>query len=267
VVHDSLADSLLQSGDFDEAEETALRGLPICRDLRDRFGEGWLLHTLGEIYREIGQFDESLAYLEAAVELRRQIQTKLHVGYSLQALAVLYHYWDQQDMAVQLAAEALARGRELAGPALQIVALICRAQAQAAMGRLDDARADYDLALSIASGRSSLHAQMRGLAGLAQIALQRDDMDLLNSYAGALTNALARGSELSTKAEPARLFLVYAQVLARIGQAGQAADIADRGREFLVERASRIADAKRRQSYLERIPAHRELFAFVADGG
>ena len=63
-------------GHMREAEKDLQEGLQICREIGDRFSEGWVRYELGLLYAAKGDSAQAQAHLEAAVEVFERARAK-----------------------------------------------------------------------------------------------------------------------------------------------------------------------------------------------
>jgi hypothetical protein len=98
---------------------------------------------------------------------------------------------------------------------------------------------------------------MEPLAGLAAVSLRQGDQTQARAYIQQVLNHLARGN-LNGADDPFRVYLTCYQVLAAVADP-QAATILQQARQQLQDRAAKLPSETLRRSFLEHIPAHREL--------
>ena len=126
------------------------------------------------------------------------------------------------------------------------------------MGDWAGAAEAYEQALHLRRELGQAPRAIDDLAGLVRVARQRGDVE----------GALARTDEILAWIEaqgvggieyPLRVYLACVDALDAAGQAARAAEVLAAAAAFLQERARRISDESTRQSFLEKIPVHRQL--------
>jgi len=130
------------------------------------------------------------------------------------------------------------------------------AVALAALGDLALAEAHAEIAVDL--GRAGDLAPTRPLAVLSLIRLDRGDAQ------GALRAAEEALATREGGASPAFVRLAHAEALAALGERERAQESALVGKEWLMTRAASIVDARRRESFLTRVPEHSRLLRNAA---
>ncbi len=116
----SLSGSLLQAGEFTEAESTARRALATCEKI---FGTGdplcgVCLDGLGAVLIDTGRYSEAESTVTQALAFNKKVygNESPHVGLSLNNLSVLYRFTGQYAKAEQTLRQALAIDQKALGP-------------------------------------------------------------------------------------------------------------------------------------------------------
>jgi hypothetical protein len=98
---------------------------------------------------------------------------------------------------------------------------------------------------------------MEALAGLARIALAENDLDLARERVTTILSELNNRSPEGA-AEPSRIYLTCHRVLAACGDPDHQT-ILNHGYRLLQRQANKIDDRDTRRSFLENVPANRDL--------
>ena len=207
------AEALIRAGDPEGAESAYRAALARFRATGNQPAEAIALNDLGVFYEETGELEQGLSHFEGSLAVRRRLgdeaagvatvlnlgELYLRIGYSAEAIDRLEHalelarargqgglevdalrtlgwaYYLDIDPAQALAyyEAALARTRALGDEVRRTGILDRRGSALAALGRFDEAEADYRAALS-------LFDELGGgggatLANLGSLALRRGD--------------------------------------------------------------------------------------------
>lgn len=234
--------------------EEALR---IFREIGDRRFEANSLVALGGIREYYGQYSEATRLNEQALAIFREIRDRWGTCGALYNLGLFAHYQREFQTAQAKGEEALKLARELGAQPLEAYALTVLGHTHTGLGNFDAAETAYKQALDIRRGLGEHGAAYDTLSGLARLALARSDV------AAALRQASEIWQELNTPPapeldNPLPIYLACYRAFSLAGE-DRATAVLARAREILRARAARIEDEALRRSYLENIPAHREI--------
>jgi tetratricopeptide (TPR) repeat protein len=87
--------------------------LALHRQLDDKQGEASDLSDIGLIYRELGEMNKALKYIRDALQLSRQVKDKLEESNQLGNLGIIYSEFGQQHEALKYQQEALTLDRQM----------------------------------------------------------------------------------------------------------------------------------------------------------
>jgi class 3 adenylate cyclase/tetratricopeptide (TPR) repeat protein len=264
VLLSNLGAILLQEGELGGARQLICEGLELCQELGDREGTAVALGMLGDLYRRGGD------HARAVEPLRRSVALALEIGFDYQAsdahLCLALDALDAGDAAGALGSvdAALEHARLASSPLAEARALVARAYACLALGRLQEAQP-----AATAAGEGAEHLQLRGLrleaAVLrASVARRRGDLD------EAVRLVEAAAAELDVEAleaalRPGEVLLARWEILAGVDD-HRADQALHAGVQVVQSFAERIDDPELRAGFLDRIPAHARLVA-AAEGG
>jgi DNA-binding SARP family transcriptional activator/predicted ATPase len=257
IVLNNLAELMSDLGNYTEAQTVCQQGLRICREIKDLWGETHLLNSLGNILRDQGDFIEAQGYYERCLQLRREIEAQLYQGETLAELALLMLHLSQDETARDYAQQAARIAREAGSPGTRALALTRLGQALVALNRLTEAADAYQEALELRRELGEPHRASEALAGLAQVWLAQGDLNQAQAHVDEVLAYLDH-HQLVGILEPFRLYLTCYRVL-QAGQDPRATDVLATAHRRLQERAAKIEDDRLRHSFLENVPAHREL--------
>jgi tetratricopeptide (TPR) repeat protein len=128
-----------------------------------------------------------------------------------------------------------------------------------AAGDLDRAEADARAAVDLLSTVPPLHPQ--ALATLARVLLARGHAEEALALAGSAIAAL--GSQSRPESGEARIRLMFAEALAAVGRAAEAASAIAEARAALLARAQKIADPTLRDRFLSAVPDNARTLALA----
>ncbi|MEO8739765.1 MAG: adenylate/guanylate cyclase domain-containing protein [Casimicrobiaceae bacterium] len=296
-VYNVMLGALARLGRFVEAREQGLAGLALARSIGEKNVEAHLLNNLGNVAMESGDLGAAAEVYEQATAAFREIGSRWGMAGTLGNLAQLslslgrpQQARDQLLENLRLCAEVgnptaetscqsrlamaqlelgdAAGALESARAARQVAHAIgnrhYEAQAQIAMGdahaalrRWDDAREQYAHAAETFTAMNMGLGAMDANAGLARVALA------LGDHATALRDVQAILDRSDKSQDWNSAFAVRWtcwRVLKACGDA-RADVVLDNAQADLCAAADKIRDATLRSSFLENVPAHREILA------
>lgn len=283
-------------GDMEASRDSYNRALAICRRIGARAAEGLALLGLGDVHKDQDAYSEAIALYEEALHIFRAIGDRREEYLAGKELANVNLYVGQFDRARQQYEDALAAFREIGDRQSESSTLNRLGLLYYLMGEPEASRANSQAALAIAQEigdrwieASSLTKLGHGLAGLGQtdaagesygqaVALWRElgRPDLaLESMAGLARLARAAGDRSGATAYAEEMlaqfaddsfsndgmaeeFLTCYRVL-RAADDPRAAAILQEVHGQIQTAVARMDDEAMRRSYLENIPAVREI--------
>jgi serine/threonine-protein kinase len=155
AAQNNLARALQQADNFAAAEPHMIQVLELAEELFGKDDPRYAIAAgnLGVLYREMGEFDRAETILLENLELKRKIYGPEHfsIGNALLGISELRLRQGKPSAALELSEEALSLFSRIdyQSPPSIIMALNCNARALAALGRIDQARAEFDKALAL----------------------------------------------------------------------------------------------------------------------
>lgn len=252
-------------GDYLQARDHYEQALRTYRELGDRWGEASSLANLGRLYRTLGAWEEAEARLQEALEVRRAIGNRAGEVEALAFLALVAHAQEDDTRAQTQAEQALDIAQALGDRPAQGRAWMSLGHACRGLGQLDRATSAYAAALDLRRTLGEHGRAVEGMAGLAAVALAQDDLDGAREHITPILAYLQQAPALGSAEDPFWVYLTVHQVL-RAQADPAAAEVLETAYRMLTARAAEIDDAALRASFLERVPAHRELMALHDEG-
>lgn len=258
----NLANLAAKRGDLERAQAAMYESLHIGLELGDVVQEARIYNNLGFVAMELGAYGESREYHERALALRQQIGLQMGVGDSLLNLAFLYHQMEENDRALALVEEALALSSNLGHEVSVSNTLKIQGHVLVELGRLGEATAVYQQAIAIQqaseAGNDATILECQG--GLARVWGVQGEwtqaMPLVETILAELAQAIPDNVH-----ELPRLYFTCYRVLQANGHRDRANDLLRQAYDWVMSRAGKIMDVARRQQYLQRVVAHREVVA------
>jgi CHAT domain-containing protein len=170
-----LAAIQLQLGDQQRALEFLDRALPLRRAGGDRRGEGYTLQTVGVAYNRLGNRARALESLGQALKIFEAVGDREGQTSALTHMAAANATQGDHQLALDLAirARSVLKG---ARTLITTILLSVTADAQLALGRVDQAAASYAEGLSDSRRLGEPLPAARALAGLGRVALARGQL-------------------------------------------------------------------------------------------
>jgi hypothetical protein len=140
---------------------------------------------------------------------------------------------------------------------MQAHALTCLGHALVGLGDLDGAGEAYAQSYDLRRALHQRNYAVEALAGLARVSYARGDLEQASTHVARILSYLHRHS-LDGTVEPFRIYMTCYQILQAHGDP-RAEHILSQAHRQLQERVSKIGDGTLRRSFLESVPAHREV--------
>ena len=202
--------------------------------------------------------------MEQALALFREIGDRRFGSHILAYLGLLCHRLRDDETARQHSQQALGIARDVGARRQERWALTVLGHALVGLGCLDEAAAAYRDAQDLWRELGHLSPAMDTLAGLARVSLAQGDPSQAQAQVGEILSYLETNSLEGTD-EPFRVYLTCYRVL-KANQDPRAQEILTTAYNLLQEHAGNTTDGEMRRSFLENVPAHRELVREWARG-
>jgi tetratricopeptide (TPR) repeat protein len=252
-------------GQHTAAEGYITQALRLAWELGDRQSEAVTRAYQGRNALYQGDLVRAQTAFEEALAICREIGSQVGVGLAERGLGLLAHYRGDEREACAWARQALAVARETGQRRLERGALRLLGHAWAGLGELTSAAVAYQQARELDRVLGTPHLACETTVDLARVALAQGDLNQAAADAATIMDAL-RDADLAGAVEPVAVYLTCYHVL-RAGRSPRAEDALARGYTLLRERAAQFAADDQRRSFLENIPAHRDLLrAWSAHG-
>ena len=260
----NLAEVSSISGDYAGAQAYYAQALAQCREIGDRRGEGWALIDLGAVSLRTGDFAGARGYLEQGLTLCRKIGSQELESLALVFLALLLHRLGDDEAARKHSQQALHIVQDMGARFEEGMALIVMGHSLAGLGHLEEAATTYGTAQDLWQEMGHISLGMESLAGLARVSLAQGDLSQAQVHVEEILSYLETNT-LEGAIEPFRVYLTCYRVL-KANQHPRAQEILTTAYDLLHEHAGNTTDEEMRRSFLENVPAHRELVREWAKG-
>ena len=251
---------MLNQGEYVQAQHYSEQARQLKEAIGDHIGAGIAYATLGESARRLGQHDEALAHQQRALQLSQIAADSPGEGQAYVNLAHLYYLMGQRAVAEEYVQRGLTIARALQDMNLEADAQVCRGHIHLDAEELAEAKAAYVRAWELRQDLDQPHRAVDGRAGLARVALAREDWEQARKHVEAILSYMEAHPNLDGIEDPGLVYLACYQGLAAMRDAC-AAEVLAVAHHYLQTKAAKIEDDALRQSFLENVVAHRELLA------
>lgn len=250
--------------DYPAAQHSYQQALRLKNETGDRYGASVVLLNLADIAAVQGNYAQAhSAYLQS-LDVSRTLGHRQQESMTLAKLALLLHHQGEHLTAASHSQQALDLAQTMNDRNTQALAQTHLGHALVGLARLDEAQVAYQQALDLRHSLSQPNQALEPLAGLAQIALARQDLTQARIYVTDILHHLQSGTLEGTD-KPFRIYLICYYVLHATNDA-RAGTILTTAYTQLQQRAAHL-DPDARQVLLEQVPDHCELLAVVRERG
>jgi predicted ATPase/Tfp pilus assembly protein PilF len=251
-------------GDYSLAQNYYEQALQLCRLVSSHYDEAAALANLGTVLREQGAFEQAKDYYQSALRQFGELRDQRRAFITLQNVSLLYNQMGQPDLALDFGQQALKVARELDTRSGESQPLCCIGHALLSLHRPGEAAAAYVESLTLHREVGNHHLAMEPLAGLVGVALAQNDLPEAMRLTEEILAHMVHGT-LHGTGEPIRVQWTAYLALTAVHDP-RAKDVLAAAYGSLMERAGKISDPSRQQSFLHNIPAHFKVQKAMASG-
>ena len=244
------------AGDMTRAVALQREALEAARRADSRVNQARILANLGDDYRRLGLYDLARSTLTEALHANEIIGARRERAYVLQLLGYVQVAQNDAAGAQPTLERALKESLEIDDQYLRAECTKILGYAHESLGDLTGANQYFLKALAIFEADQNAFSALEAVAGLARIALARDETELAREHARRLWDYLEQHGMGSLMPEAN---LVCTEVFERSGNLEMARDALEGGHLDLIRRADLISDPEWRTSFLERVPENAQL--------
>ncbi|MBA2389228.1 MAG: tetratricopeptide repeat protein [Geodermatophilaceae bacterium] len=244
-------------GDYTRAKQILDTVLELTRATGDRRIEGIVLLNLSHLARHLGQDKLTQDYLAQAWEIQSAIKNRRSEALVRAYLGLFAYHQGEYETALAHCEQSIAVAREHGDRHIEAYSLNHLGHTLLAMRQPEEAITAYEAALALRRDLGQLPLAMEVLAGLARAALVQEDLPRARQVVETILVFL-EGRRLDGSDEPLRIYLTCYRVLKAVEDA-RAQVILGAAYQLSQEQATRISDSVLQRSFLENVPAHREI--------
>ncbi|MBN2550064.1 MAG: tetratricopeptide repeat protein [Anaerolineales bacterium] len=253
----NLGNNHQRRGAYDHALSAFQQALEIYQRVGHRRNQANVLINMGNALLALGAYPDSRQRFSAAYDLLLALGDRKMLVFLLSNQALLDHLTGDQPAAIEHSQQAADIARQLKLPSVEAEALTHLGHALGGLERWGEALEAYQVALEIRRRIGETNMAIESQAGLARAALALGDQTLALEHAR-LIMAHLQSANLDGVEEPLRVHLTCFQALKAAGDPA-ALQILEDARRLLDTQAAQIGDENLRRSFLENVPAHREI--------
>ncbi len=250
-----------EEGRYQEALTLTQQSMKIAEQLQDWVNIGINCEILGTIFRQQGDYETARTHYERGLDIARKAGYRLGEGYILTEMALLLYDLGQLDMALRFCREAQTLAEEVSVPSLNIQVLTNLGRIYLARHCSADAVDVFRQALETRGEGEDWRRAVEARASLAEAYRQQEDLTQATELIETVLKDLQQPATLAI-VELFRVFLTCYRVLQQ-AKDSRAEPVLSRAYRLLQKRAAAIEDERLRRSFLEKVPAHREIVSEV----
>jgi len=260
-----LSEVLRAQGEYALAQTLLAAVVTAARELGIGYEEIWALTALVRLHCQVGDDAGARAWHDQLVPLmRREGLTPDGKAAGLRACAVYALHTGNHQQALADAEEGMELTAQCDIPHYRAETAVILGHARAGMEQLAAAARAYQQAVTWYAKIGNAPLAGEPQAGLAQLALAQGDHDGALTLVDPLVPSLAERPRACVRT-PFYTYLICYRVL-EANHDPRAAPLLRTARQRLEEYAARISDDALRRSFLENVPAHRELLRATREG-
>jgi serine/threonine protein kinase/tetratricopeptide (TPR) repeat protein len=251
-------------GEYTRAGEYHRQALAIFGQIGDQKGQASVLHNLGNVHRNQGDYDGARTHFQQALNIYQDnIGDKGGECLARACLGLIDHNTGDNQLAREQCQQALNIAQDIGDRHVQGYALTFMGHALLDLAQQPDdaalawAAEVYEQALILREELAQRHLVMECRAGLARVSMAQDNLEQAQRQVNEILHYLETGT-LDGTVDPLRVYLTCYQAL-RDTEPSHAREILTTAYDLLQERAWQIEDESLRRSYLEDVAAHREI--------
>jgi tetratricopeptide (TPR) repeat protein len=248
---------LSELGEYSSAATYCERCVRLGEEIGDRESTGNALNNLGLFSMHQGALQKARDLFSQALVIVREIGDRQNEASILSNIALLWHSSGNDVISHETGQLAAQISHELGDRSTEAEALTHIGHALSGLERLHEAAHAYRRGLAIRRELGEENMAMESLAGLARVAIAQGDVAQAQIWVEEILNHLTTGT-LDGTYEPMRVYLTCYRVLEASGDA-RSEEVLATAHSLLQEQAAKIENKEMRRSFLENVPAHREL--------
>lgn len=255
----------LLRGNYSDALRGFERALQQFQNSGARRDEGRAWARVGRVSTHLGDFEYAQQALEQALRISRELGERDLEGETLGWLTNLACQWGQPQLASGYSMRAVQVAQEVGNRTLRYQLLVYLGDTWRLLRQFARAGEVYHQAQDVYLEIGYPLPNMDILAGLAAVAQAEGEDAAARRQSETVLAGLAQDPALTGAENPGDVFLTTIRVL-EAAHDPRAANLITTAQTWLQQRAINLDAGARRQAFLERVPAHRELMRYGKSG-
>ncbi len=244
--------------DFITARSYYERANSLNLELGDRYAQGIALGNIGWVCGMLGDFADARMYHAQALVIAREIGSIYQETYNLLNLSRVAEVQGKAEEAVKFALDALQLSKAAGDKTAEAWAYLYLGHAYSARSQFEEAKTAFESAINLRRELGQASLAIEPLAGLIQVALEREDIFLARKLVEELVDYLYDETILERTEEPLRVYLSCYKVLERI-EDPRSMQILGKAIQLLEEQVLRFKDEQSRRRYIDNVPWRRAI--------
>jgi predicted ATPase/class 3 adenylate cyclase len=253
-----LGKSSYRLGQYDLALRYIRAAQELSHNFDNRDGEATSHMILGWIYQRLAYYDQAEDHFETMGQIRSQIGDRYGQATALSHLGWLAFDQKNPTRGLEYCQQALQTSEAVGDRENKAYALGGLALNYEQLNRLDEAAKCYQAALDIHQGIGTTPLATFDQAGLARVALAKNDHNTARTYIAPVVTWVQAGNAQKFW-DPWIIYLTSYHVLIALGDTDLAISILTEAHTLLHQRADEISDQELRDCFLERAETNRIL--------
>jgi tetratricopeptide (TPR) repeat protein len=241
------------NGDLGKAAEYYHKTVQVAHEIGDRSSESKAFGNLGFVAGLRGDFQEAISYLEKALTAAREMGENYHQILLFVNLSANAGIQNQPTLAAEYARQAIELAKLVGERSGEAWGWMYLGYAQLALDQIEHARTSFELSLQIREEMGQAALSMEPLAGLVEVGLRAENMDLAAQITEKILAHLQNGGTLNGTDEPLRVYYNCYRLLEK-KQDPRARQVLHDALHMLDAQLAKLSDARARQMYVENVP-------------
>ncbi|MCA9965289.1 MAG: AAA family ATPase, partial [Anaerolineales bacterium] len=246
---------------YQQAKQCLQESLVLLVALGDRYSEGVCLLNLGNLFIRYGDYAAAQEILHTCLQVSRDVNDQMNEGIVLYNLGVIAVWQGRYADATAQVSASYAISQQISDREGDAYALTQLGKIHRLQGEYDEAQRCYRLALSLRQEMNQTHFFAENQIGLAllEIATGQDPQQNIDAVL-----AVVRADPIISGVDSP--FEIYQDLVEALIQQNHpdVSAILLQAHNLLQKQAAQFEDDAMRQSFLENIPAHRQLVAWFS---
>jgi tetratricopeptide (TPR) repeat protein len=247
-----------EMGDLSSAFQAYLEALEIARMIGNRMGEGLVKTNLGWISGLLGDYATSSSYLEEGLKISLGLEDIYNQVFALVNSGLFKCSQQNFEAAIDVLQQALLISGMAGLKPWEAISMTYLGHAWYGQGDLEKALDFFTQGLYLRREIKQTNLTMEPLAGMAEIELQKGNIEAAREYLEEILSFLDEGGSLDGIDQPFRVYTSCCRMMIKLGHPNTGKFIQN-AYQTMQTQANKITNPKSRDSFLTRVPCHQEM--------